>query len=182
MVPIKVAIAISIAIGFVFLFVYFSGGACPQKNKQREKTKPMAISTFIGTIFNRKTKCTYPCTPGPCGCFRRNNLSIWKKGDFMISLYRLYLRSLITKPKTRKSMKLHLFCIRRLRFDYGSLHGNFFWKTLNGRLPFEHDPYTRQTLPKRVSDDSQHFIFRRQRSTFCLNFRRNFWIEKSVFC
>ena len=30
----------------------------------------MAMATLIGTIFNRKKKCTYPCTPGPSGCFR----------------------------------------------------------------------------------------------------------------
>ena len=35
----------------------------------------------------------------------------------------------------------------------------FFLKTLNGRLPLEDGSDRRETLGKRVSDDSQHFIF-----------------------
>ena len=34
-------------------------------------------------------------------------------------------------------------------------------KTLNGCLPLEHGSHRRETLGKRVSDDSPHFIFRR---------------------
>ncbi len=34
---------------------------------------------------------------------------------------------------------------------------------MNGRLPLKQSPYGRQTLPRRVSDDSQHFIFRRSK-------------------
>ena len=44
--------------------------------------------------------------------------------------------------------------------------------TLNGRLPLEHGSDRRQTLPKRVSDDSRHFIFRRRK--FVRNFERPF--------
>ena len=36
-------------------------------------------------------------------------------------------------------------------------------QTLNGRLHPEDDSVRRETLGKRVSDDLQHFIFRRQK-------------------
>ena len=40
---------------------------------------------------------------------------------------------------------------------------SIFYKTLNGRLPLKHSSDWPQTLPKRVSDDPQHFIFRRRK-------------------
>merc|ERR1712185_711854 len=42
----------------------------PPEKKTKPMAMEMAMATLIGTIFNRKTKCTYPCTLGPCGCFR----------------------------------------------------------------------------------------------------------------
>ena len=39
-------------------------------------------------------------------------------------------------------------------------------ETLNGRLPLKHGSDQAQTLPKRVSDDLQHFIFRRRKILF----------------
>ena len=39
-------------------------------------------------------------------------------------------------------------------------------QTLNGRLPLEHGSDRRETLGKRVSDDSRHFIFRRPKIFF----------------
>ena len=38
-----------------------------------------------------------------------------------------------------------------------------FVETLNGRLPPEHGSDRHETWPKRVSDDSQRFIFRRRK-------------------
>ena len=39
-------------------------------------------------------------------------------------------------------------------------------QTLNGRLPLEQSSHSRQTLRKRVSDDSRRFIFRRRKKFF----------------
>ena len=39
-------------------------------------------------------------------------------------------------------------------------------QTLNGRLPLERSLHGRQTPPKRVSDDSRRFIFRRRKKMF----------------
>ena len=50
-----------------------------------------------------------------------------------------------------------------------------FGKTLNGRLPLEHGTYGRQTLAKRISDDSQHFIFRRPKNFLGEIFRSKTW-------
>ena len=44
--------------------------------------------------------------------------------------------------------------------------------TLNGRLPLKHGSDRPQTLPKRVSDDSQHFIVRRQTKKNVFLFKR----------
>ena len=41
-----------------------------------------------------------------------------------------------------------------------------FFETSNGRLPLKHSSDRPQTLPKRVSDDPQHFIFRRRKILF----------------
>ena len=49
----------------------------------------------------------------------------------------------------------------RLKFS-----GSNFSETLNGRLPLEDGSDRRETLPKRVSDDPQHFIFRRRKKFF----------------
>ncbi|MEC8278891.1 MAG: hypothetical protein VX026_14320, partial [Myxococcota bacterium] len=43
-------------------------------------------------------------------------------------------------------------------------------QTLNGRLPLEDGSDRRKTLPKRVSDDSRHFIFRRRKPKKVPNF------------
>ena len=40
---------------------------------------------------------------------------------------------------------------------------SIFFETSNGRLPLEDGSDWRETLGKRVSDDLQHFIFRRQK-------------------
>ena len=47
----------------------------------------------------------------------------------------------------------------------------------DGRLPLKIGSDRRETLPKRVSDDSQHFIFRPPPKKN----RRIFWIKKFVF-
>ena len=71
-----------------------------------------------------------------------------------------------------------LFCIRRLRFDYGWRHGNFFCETMNGRLPLEHGSDRRETLAKRVSDDLQLFIFRRRKTFFGICFSGSMFFSK----
>ena len=53
-------------------------------------------------------------------------------------------------------------------------------RTLNGRLPLEHGSVRPQTLGKRVSDDSQHFIFRRRKIFFGKNFDEKFSQKKFV--
>ena len=45
-------------------------------------------------------------------------------------------------------------------------------QTLNGRLPLKLGSDRPQTLPKRVSDDPRHFIFRRQKH-FVVGFVRS---------
>ena len=44
--------------------------------------------------------------------------------------------------------------------------GSNFSETLNGRLPLEDGSDRCETLPKRVSDDSRHLIFRRRNNFF----------------
>ena len=51
---------------------------------------------------------------------------------------------------------------------------SIFLQTLNTRLPFKLGSVWPQTLPKRVSDDPRHFIFRRQKKTN----RQISWTEK----
>ena len=53
-----------------------------------------------------------------------------------------------------------------------------FCKTLNGRLPPEDGSVRPQTLGKRVSDDSQHFIFRRRKKKLAKIFDKNFRRKK----
>ena len=43
---------------------------------------------------------------------------------------------------------------------------SIFLQTLNTRLPFKLGSVWPQTLPKRVSDDPRHFIFRRRKNFF----------------
>ena len=50
-------------------------------------------------------------------------------------------------------------------------------ETLGRRFRLERSSHGRQTLPKRVSDDSQRFIFRRQK----IFVREKFRIENFVF-
>ena len=62
-----------------------------------------------------------------------------------------------------------------------------FCKTLTGRLPLEDGSVRPQTLGKRVSDDSQHFIFRRRKFFFGKNFWWKFsskkkFVGKSTNC
>ena len=49
----------------------------------------------------------------------------------------------------------------------------FCFETLNGRLPPEDGSVRPQTLGKRVSDDSRHFIFRRRKKMFTIFFVSN---------
>ena len=49
--------------------------------------------------------------------------------------------------------------------------------TSNGRLPPEEGSDRRETLPKRVSDNSRRFVFRRRKKIFAETFRN----KKSVF-
>ena len=46
-------------------------------------------------------------------------------------------------------------------------------RTLNGRLPLEYGSVRPQTLGKCVSDDSQHFIFRRRKKKLVNFFKKN---------
>ena len=46
-------------------------------------------------------------------------------------------------------------------FDSGNEKSCFFWQTLNGPLPLEDGSDRHETLGKRVSDDSRHFILNR---------------------
>ena len=65
------------------------------------------------------------------------------------------------------------------RWDLGNLSENDFGnevlaiclRSLNSRLPLKHGSDRPQTLPKRVSDDPQHFIFRRRTNFFVGIFR-----------
>ena len=62
-----------------------------------------------------------------------------------------------------------------------------FCKTLTGRLPLEDGSVRPQTLGKRVSDDSQHFIFRRRKKILGNNFWWKFssktkFVGKSTNC
>ena len=49
-----------------------------------------------------------------------------------------------------------------------------FCKTLTGRLPPEDGSVRLQTLGKRVSDDSRHFIFRRRKTNLAKIFDKKF--------
>ena len=51
--------------------------------------------------------------------------------------------------------------LSRIRLAERNLRFRFFSETSKGRLPLEHGSDRRETLGKRVSDDLQHFIFRR---------------------
>ena len=51
-------------------------------------------------------------------------------------------------------------------FDAKNIKKLSFCKALNGRLPPEDGSVWPQTLGKRVSDDPQHFIFRRRKKCF----------------
>ena len=56
------------------------------------------------------------------------------------------------------------------------------FKTLNGRLPLKHGSDQAQTFPKRVSDDSRHFIFDAQKivlGIFFSNIWRRFFFQES---
>ena len=44
--------------------------------------------------------------------------------------------------------------------------GRHLRETSNGRLPLKHGSVRPETLPKRVSDDLQHFIVRRRKFLF----------------
>ena len=59
------------------------------------------------------------------------------------------------------------FCTINVQLTYNKQRFREFRKfleTLNGGLPLKHSSDRPQTLPKRVSDDSQHFIFRRRKN------------------
>ena len=50
-----------------------------------------------------------------------------------------------------------------------------FFETSSGRLPLEQSSDRRETLGKRVSDDSRHFMFRRPKDFLSMNsFKNNF--------
>ena len=57
----------------------------------------------------------------------------------------------------------------RLGNDGKNTKNQIFFENLNGRLALEDGSDRRETLGKRVSDDLEHFIFRR-RKTFFNNF------------
>ena len=52
-----------------------------------------------------------------------------------------------------------------------------FCKTLNGRLPPEDGSVRPQTLGKRVSDDSQRFIFRHRKTFWTIFLQKNLILE-----
>ena len=52
---------------------------------------------------------------------------------------------------------------------------------MNGRLPLEHGSDRPQTLAKRVSDDLQHFIFRRRKKLFREIFGFEIWFFEFLF-
>ena len=64
-------------------------------------------------------------------------------------------------------MHMHMAVWRLFLFAgyYKNPHGSKMpvRQTLNGSLPLEQGPYSRQTLSKRVSDHPRHFIFRRRK-------------------
>ena len=54
---------------------------------------------------------------------------------------------------------------------------HLFSQALNGRLPLEHGSDRRETLGKRVSDDSRHFIFRHPPIFFGIFFVQKFGVN-----
>ena len=59
---------------------------------------------------------------------------------------------------------------------------HFFWQTLNSHLPLEYDLDRPQTLPKCVSDDSPHFIFRHPRTIVFRQFFQSWHPNASHLC
>ena len=53
------------------------------------------------------------------------------------------------------------------------------FQTLNGRLTLEHGSDRRETLGKRVSDDLEHFIFRRRKKKLAKKFQKSLQVN---FC
>ena len=77
----------------------------------------------------------------------------------------------------RCQLKRHLMGASGGQKDKRFSRISIFLETLNGRLPLKHSSDWPQTLPKRVSDDPRHFIFRRRTKKN----RRIFRVEKLFF-
>ena len=73
-------------------------------------------------------------------------------------------KSMVSDPKVLKSAKVKAKVVSHIKgkkikvFKFRRRQNS---KTLNGHLPLEHGSDRRETLGKRVSDDSRHFIFQR---------------------
>ena len=79
--------------------------------------------------------------------------------------------NLIQTPINKYKLKRKLNVNKR----FGTGEFRFFYETSNGRLPLEHGSHTRQTFRKRVSNDSQRFIFRHWKFFFDEKFGLKFW-------
>ena len=79
----------------------------------------------------------------------------------------------ITSYPEQESAQKKNGCIQFLRAPPSTRtpRKRFRHQTSNGRLPLKHGSDRRETLPKRVSDDPQHFIFRRRKKFFVGIFR-----------
>ena len=78
---------------------------------------------------------------------------------------------------------MHKNCTKRVQFlcyvrlSNTNSRTSIFFETSNGRLPLERSSHCCQTSPKRVWDDSRHFMFRRPKKMFF----RIFSVSESVF-
>ena len=79
------------------------------------------------------------------------------------------LRKLKSQISTFKNVRNFSAIIRARAFSYRPWTST---TSSNDRLPLKQGSESRQTLPKRVSDDSRHFIFRRRKKN--RNFERPF--------
>ena len=85
-----------------------------------------------------------------------------------------YLIIWLSHDDTSKQKRSFLPILKPLGPDDGIKFPPKFCKTLTGRLPPEDGSVRPQTLGKRVSDDSRHFIFRRRKKKLAKIFHKKF--------
>ena len=80
----------------------------------------------------------------------------------------LRLASNFAKTRFRRSPTFHFSTSKNL------------FETSNGRLPPKHGSDRRETLPKRVSGDPRHFIFRRQKKILTKIFDKKIFVNTLI--